>query len=141
MFTTRPQCRSSMAGITARVQRKAPVALTAISRFQSSSDVRLSGIDPAAPALLTSTETGPTSAAAAARPSTPASLVTSHTTARARCPRVSNSAAWRSTWSRVRAARTTGQPAVGERARGGGADAPACAGHHRDAPFPEAHHG
>ena len=66
--------------------------------------------------------------------STPVSLVTSHTTARARCPR-------RLQFGGLaldlvpRARREDHGPAgVGERARGRGADAAACAGHHRDAP-------
>ena len=92
-LTTRPQRRSSIPGRNARVQRKAPVALTAMRRFHSSSEVRTTGIEAAAPALLTSTATGPSSVAWRPRASTLASLVTSHTTALAWLPSPTSSAA------------------------------------------------
>ena len=113
------------------MQRNAPVALTARRRFQSSSEVRASGIEPAAPALLTSTPTAPSSAASRESASTLASLVTSQTTAFARRPFAHQLGGLPlDLLSRARGEHHV-ESGVGQRARGGGADPATGAGDHR----------
>ena len=106
------------------------MALTAMRRFQSSSEVRATGIEAAAPALLTSTATGPSSAASRERASTLASLVTSQTTALASWPRATSSAALPLDLVATPGGDHHTEAGVRQRPGGGGSDPAAGAGHH-----------
>src|SRR5262245_18621602 len=106
-----PRLRSSIPLRKARVHRNVPVALTASTRFQSSSDVLASGALCATPALLTRTSTLPCCAAAVARSMTLPGSVTSQCTAQAVPPAPRISVATRSIRSVRRAATTTAAPA------------------------------
>src|SRR5438034_546962 len=97
----------------ARVHRKVPVAFTASTRFQSSSEVFATGALCATPALLTRMSTLPAfRVTALTRSATLAASVTSHGTAHALPPRPRISVATCSMRSVRRAATTTAAPSA-----------------------------
>ena len=109
---TRPQARSSMPGITARMRRNGPVTFVRRCRSHISRSVRLSGADSAIPALFTRTSIGPSVALTAATASVTASASPTSRMTAIVCPPLARSArATSSTSVRVRAATATAKPA------------------------------
>src|SRR6266550_8163770 len=108
-----PRLRSSIPVMTARVHNNVPVALTASTRFQSSSLIFATGALCATPALLMRMSTGPAwPEAAFVRSATLAASVTSQCTAHALPPATRISTATRSMRSVLRAATTTAAPSA-----------------------------
>ncbi len=110
---TRPQRRSTICGMTARLTRKTPCRLTSMMRSQSSSGWPRNLWVPAIPALLTRMSTGPAcSRAVAAMASTWAWSVTSHGVTMAFPPMAAISPARASRALTLRAARTRVAPSA-----------------------------
>ena len=113
ILTTRPQPLSTMPATIDCVHRNVPVAFTAMTRFQSSSDWLWRGADLTTPALLTSTSTRPMrSIAALVSLVTLSGSVTSTGTGHACTPSARNSVATPSISFSLRAATTTAAPAA-----------------------------